>query len=111
MCNRFILQENELSRLNYYLKHFLNYNSHHTNHIKYNIPFNLATCILIFMSDQQKEALRLKELKKWLSNCGHPESVIDKSIFNAKLQGPAYKPANSENILPLVSAKSKGKSK
>ena len=28
---------------------------------------------------------------------------IDKSFFNAKLQGPANKPANSKNILPLVS--------
>ena len=28
---------------------------------------------------------------------------IDKSLFNAKLQGPGNKPANSKNILPLVS--------
>ena len=36
-------------------------------------------------------------------NCGYPEPVIDKSFFNAKLQGLANKPANSKNILPLVS--------
>ena len=59
--------------------------------------------ILVFVSDEQKVALRLKELRKWLLNCGYPESVIDKSFFNAKLQGPAKKPANSKNILPLVS--------
>ena len=28
---------------------------------------------------------------------------LDKSFSNAKLQGPANKPANSKNILPLVS--------
>ena len=31
-----------------------NYNSHYPNHIKYNIPFNLAKRILIFVSDEQK---------------------------------------------------------
>ena len=45
----------------------------------------------------------MKELWKWLVNCGYPESVIDKSFFNAKLQGPANKPSNSKNILSLVS--------
>ena len=33
---------------------YLNCNSHHTNHIQYNVPFNLAKCILIFVSDEQK---------------------------------------------------------
>ena len=42
-------------------------------------------------------------LRKWLLNCGYPESVIEKSFFNANLQGPANKPANSKNILFLVS--------
>ena len=55
------------------------------------------------MSDEQKVALRLKEQGKLLLNCGYPESVIDKSFFNAKLQGPANKPSNSKNILPFVS--------
>ena len=82
---------------------YLSYNSHHPNQIKYDIPFNLAKSILIFVSDEQKVTLQLKELRKWLLNCGYPESVIDKSFFNAKLQGPANKPANSKNILPLVS--------
>ena len=30
-------------------------------------------------------------------------TVIDKSFFSAKLQGPANKPMNPKNILPLVS--------
>ena len=61
----------------------LSYSSHHRNHIKYNIPFNLTKLILIFVSDEQKVTLRLKELRKWLLNCGYPESVIDKSLFSA----------------------------
>ena len=39
---------------------YLNYHSHHPNHIKYNIPFNLGKHILVFVSDEQKVALRLK---------------------------------------------------
>ena len=34
---------------------------------------------------------------------GYPESVIDKSFSNAKLQGPESKPANYKNILPFLS--------
>ena len=56
-----------------------------------------------FVSEEQKVALRLKEPRKWLLNCGYHGSVIDKSFFNAKLQGPTNKPANSTNILPLAS--------
>ena len=77
---------------------YLNYNSHHSNHIKHNIPFNLEKRILILESGKQKVALRLKELRKWLLNCAYSESVIDKSFFSAKLQGPANKPANSKNM-------------
>ena len=76
--------------------------SHHLTHIKYNTPFNLARYILVFVSGEQWVALQLKVLRKWLLNCGYPESVIEKSFFNAKLQGPANKPANSKNILSLV---------
>ena len=42
---------------------YLNYNSHHPNHIKCNIPFNLAKLILVFVSDKQQVALQLKELR------------------------------------------------
>ena len=77
---------------------YLNYDSNHPNTIKYNIPFSLAKRILVFVPEEKKVALRLKELRKWLLN----ESVIDKSFVNAKLQGPASKPTNSKNILPLL---------
>ena len=65
---------------------YLNYNSHQLNHITRNIPFNLLKRILVFVSDEQRLALQLKELRKWLLNCGYPETVIDKSFLNAKLQ-------------------------
>ena len=81
---------------------YLNYNNHHPNHIKCSIFFNLALPNLVFVPDEQKVAFLLKELRKWLLNFGYPESVIDKSFLNAKLQGPADKPANSKNILPLL---------
>ena len=47
---------------------YLNYNSHHSNQIKCDIPFSLVKRILVFVSDERKVALRLKELRKWLLN-------------------------------------------
>ena len=79
------------------------YNIHHPNQIKRDILFNFAKCISVLVSDKQKVAFWLKELQKWLFNCGYPESVIDKSFFNAKLQDPESKPANYKNILPFLS--------
>ena len=49
---------------------YLHYNSHHLDHVKCNIPFNLAKHVLVFVSDEHKVALRLKQLGKWLLNCG-----------------------------------------
>ena len=71
--------------------------------MQYNISSNLAKRILVFVSDDEKVALRFKELRKWLLNCGYLESVINKSFFNAKLPGSANKSANSKNILILLS--------
>ena len=46
---------------------YLNYNSHHADYIKCNVPFNLAKRIVVFVSDEQKVAIRLKVLRKTLS--------------------------------------------
>ena len=54
---------------------YLKYNSHLPSDIKCNIPFNLAKRIPVFVSDEQKVALQLKELQKWLVNCGYPVSL------------------------------------
>ena len=70
--------------------------------MQYNISSNLAKRILVFVSDDQKVALRSKELRKWLLNCGYLESVINKSFFNAKLQGSANKSANSKCLKNIL---------
>ena len=74
---------------------YLRYDSHHPQHIKDNIPYNLAKRIIVFCSNSDTEQLRLTELKKWLLNCGYPRKIIEKKIYNARLQGPANKPDTS----------------
>ena len=81
---------------------YLNYHSHHPQHIKDNIPFNLAKRIIVFCSNPEVETMRLSQLRDWLIKCDYPEDVISKSFHNAKLQGPAPKPTNAKNTLPLV---------
>ena len=84
---------------------YRNYDSHHPNHIKYNILFNLTKRILVCVSDEQKVCTPIERATNRLLNCGYLEPVIDKSFFNYffKLQGPANKSVNSKNILPLAS--------
>ena len=67
----------------------LHYNSHHPEHIKKNIPYNLAKRIIIFTSDDKKVNIRLTKLKLWLQQCSYPIEVINKAFHYAKLQGPA----------------------
>ena len=45
---------------------------------------------------------RLKQLEEWLLDCEYPSKVITKGIHNARLQGPAPKPKNPKNTIPLV---------
>lgn len=44
----------------------------------------------------------LMDLKLWLQDCGYPNNVIEKGIFNARLQGPANAPEKKAAI-PFVS--------
>ena len=44
---------------------------------------------------------RLSELKTWLHSCSYPLKIIEKTFFNAKLQGPA--PKKEEIVIPFVS--------
>ena len=67
---------------------YLPFNSDRPEHIKKNIPFNLAKKIITFVSNDEKVEYRLNELKEWLLNCGYPINTINKSFHNAKLQGP-----------------------
>ena len=65
--------------------------------------FPFVKYIFVFISDKQKIAFWLRELRKWLLNCGCPQSVIDKLFVNAKLQALVKKPSDFRNIFSLVS--------
>ena len=80
---------------------YLPYDSQHPEHIKKNIPYNLAKRIIVFCSDSNTERNRLSELESWLLRCNYPRNVIRKAFHNAKLQGPAPKPKKS-NTIPFV---------
>ena len=47
---------------------------------------------------------RLSELKTWLLSCSYPLAIIEKDIFNAKLQGPAHN--TEEIVIPFLSTHS-----
>ena len=80
---------------------YLKFDSHHPKHEKENIPFNLAKRIIVFCSDYNKEQIRLHKLRQWLLQCGFSNKLINRKFHNAKLQGPAPEPANSD-IIPFV---------
>ena len=44
----------------------------------------------------------MDELRQFFKKCKYPEHVISKSIFNAKLHGPAPNPDGSKNVIPFV---------
>ena len=44
----------------------------------------------------------LSELKTWLRSCSYPLAIVEKTFFNAKLQGSA--PKKEEIVIPFVSA-------
>lgn len=81
---------------------YLNYQSSHPEHTKRNVPYNLAKRIICFVSSPKTMESRLIELKKFLLKCNYPIHVIEKGIFNARLQGPAPQTKSTENTLPLI---------
>ena len=48
---------------------YLLYNSHHPQHIKDNIPYNLAKRIIVFCSENATVVRRISDLKIWLLSC------------------------------------------
>ena len=80
----------------------LNFHSFHPQHCKDNIPCNLAKRIIVFISSAEKMEYRLQELDKCLLKCEYPPKLIKKGIHNARLQGPAPKPQNLKNTIPLI---------
>ena len=81
---------------------YLDYDSHHPNHTKKNIVYNLAKRIIIFVSNPSMEEKRLNELKNWLLSCNYPVKVINRGFHNAKLQGPAPDPKLKNNTIPFI---------
>ena len=55
---------------------YLDYNSHHPQHIKDNIPYGLAKKIIVFISDDEKIQFRLQQMKSWLLRCNYPLKII-----------------------------------
>ena len=64
---------------------YLPYNRAHPKHCKDNLPYNLAKRIIVFVSNDEKGEMRLKELKNWLKDCNYPDSVITQSFYNPTL--------------------------
>ena len=81
---------------------YLDYHSFHPLHVKNNIPYGLAKRIIVFVSDPVQMEFRLNQLRSWLQRCNYPKSIIEKGIHNARLQGPAPKPANKNDTIPLI---------
>ena len=79
---------------------YLNYRSHHPEHIKKNIPHVLAKRIIVLSSKEAAVKKNLADLRCWLRECGYPDKVIDRGIFTASLQGPA--PKKEEKVIPLI---------
>jgi hypothetical protein len=80
---------------------YLNYESHHPDHVKTNIPYVLAKRIVVFTSKDSVMQKNLDDLREWLRKCGYPERLINKGIHNAQLQGPAP-PKDDTKVIPLV---------
>ena len=76
---------------------YLDYHSHHPQHMKDNIPYSLAKKLVCFIPNEERLELRLNELKNWLLKRNYPSQLIDKKIHNAKLQGPAPAPQPQNN--------------
>ena len=80
----------------------LPYDNADSNHTKSNITYNLAKRIIAFVSNPEKVIIHLDELRQFLKECKHPEHVISKNIFNAKLQSTALNPERSKNVILFV---------
>ena len=81
---------------------YLSYDSHHPSHVKDNIPYVLAKNIIVATSENVIMEQNLADLKKWLQNCKYPIDVINRGVFNARLQGPANAPERKPTI-PFIS--------
>ena len=57
-------------------------NSAHPKHCADSLPYNLAKRIIVFVSNDTKFEMRIKELKNWLKDCNYPDvSLISHFIM------------------------------
>ena len=82
---------------------YLHYDSHHPSHVKNNIPYSLAKTIIVSTTRPTIMENNLLDLTVWLQKCGYPKKIIDKGIFNARLQGPANDPLRKKDVIPFIS--------
>ena len=81
---------------------YLSWDSHHPKHIMENIPYCLAKRIIVMTTKETDLQINLEHLQEALIKRGYPKQVIDKGIYNAKLQGPAP-PKTNQRLIPLIS--------
>ena len=68
---------------------YLSFDSHHPEHNRTNIPYVPAKRIIVITSEETWMKRNLQDLRSYLVERKYPISVIEKGIYNAKLQGPA----------------------
>ena len=81
---------------------YLAFDSHHPQHTKSNIPYTLAKRIVVISSEDSWMERNLDDLKQFLLERKYPIEIIEKGIYNAKLQGPAPPPSTTQ-VVPLIS--------
>ena len=102
-----IVKENKIFTTDIFYKetnsHFyLDYNSHHPQHMKDNIPYSLAKKLICFVPNYERLEFRLEQLKSWLIKRNYPVDIIEKKFHNARLEGPAPQPKTENNNNNLV---------
>ena len=81
---------------------YLHCDSHHPQHIRDKVPFNLAKRIIVFCCDPFCEDQRLNKLKQCISTCSYPGKLIDSKFFRARQQDHAPAPKRNCTTIPFV---------
>ena len=103
-----VYKDNEKSETDIYRKptdsfNYLPFNSCHPQHIKRNIPFNLAYRIKRIVSDSEIRTKRLNELREILLRLKYPKELIDGGIKKANSYKNINKTdENKKSLLPFV---------
>ena len=81
-----ILHQNGRLEINIFYRqtnshYYLNYFSHHAEHTKQKIQYNLVKRKIAFVSDKEKMNERLSEPKTWLLSCSYLLALKGKTLF------------------------------